>query len=254
LKLNLIEFKKIAFINLQGHNMPLFLLESGQTLTTLFQRGITLSVGLAMVLAGGAIAQTTPPSSDITSSTRFACQYSDGQYTVMYYPQSQPGQAYPWATPTELGGGWTEERRCNEISRRLESYRPDGLLEMQTGLENGYNTICVTTQQDASCRIVLTVPPGQDPLVTRDRVFENLAVADRGQQTDSVTTFTGGDDGILNRIGEALNIDLPGSRRSNSDSINLRPFLDAADGGTGTRLQGGIPAQSSPQLNPDSFR
>ncbi|NJN90156.1 MAG: hypothetical protein HC878_07090, partial [Leptolyngbyaceae cyanobacterium SL_5_14] len=104
----------------------------------------------------------------------------------MYYPQSQPGQAYAWATPTELGGGWTEERRCNEISRRLEFYRPDGLLEMQTGVENGYSTICVTTQQNASCRIVLTVPPGQDPLVTRDRVFENLAVADRGQQTDSV--------------------------------------------------------------------
>jgi hypothetical protein len=236
--------------------MSLSLFDSRQTLTTLFRRGISLSVGLATLgLAGGAIAQTTP-APDITSSTRFACQSIDGQYTVMYYPQSQPGQAYAWATPTELGGGWTEERRCNEISRRLESYRPDGLLEMQTGVENGYNTICVTTQQDASCRIVLTVPPGQDPLVTRNRVFENLAVADRGQQTDSVTTFTGGDDGILNRIGEALDIDLPGSRRSNpsTDSINLRPFLDQADGGTGTRLQGGTPAQSSPQLNPDSFR
>ncbi|MBD2000314.1 hypothetical protein H6G00_27555 [Leptolyngbya sp. FACHB-541] len=235
--------------------MPLSLFGSRQTLTTRLRRGISLSVGLAMGLAGGAIAQTTPQP-DITSSTRFACQSINGQYTVMYYPQSQPGQAYAWATPTELGGGWTEERRCSEISRRLESYRPDGLLEMQTGVENGYNTICVTTQQDASCRIVLTVPPGQDPLVMRNRVFENLAVADRGQQTDSVTTFTGGDDGILNRIGEALDIDLPGSRRSNSstDSINLRPFLDQADGGTGTRLQGGTPAQSSPQLNPDSFR
>lgn len=236
--------------------MPLFQFESRQTLSTLWVRGISLSLGLVTLgLSGGAIAQTTP-APDVTSSTRFACQYTDGQYTVMYYPQSQPGQAYPWATPTELGGGWTEERRCNEISRRLESYRPDGLLEMQTGLENGYDTICVTTQRDGSCRIVLTVPPGQDPLTTRDRVFENLAVADRGQQTDSVTTFTGRDDGILNRIGEALNINLPGSRQSSSSarSINLRPFLDQADGGTGARLQGGTPAQSSPQLNPDRFR
>jgi hypothetical protein len=234
--------------------MPLSLFGSHQAFTAQLFRGIGLSVGLVMGLVGGAIAQTSPQP-DVTSGTRFACQYTDGQYTVMYYPQSQPGQAYAWATPTELGGGWTEERRCNEISRRLEFYRPDGLLEMQTGIENGYNTICVTTQQNASCRIVLTVPPGQDPLVTRDRVFENLAVADRGQQTDSVTTFTGGDDGILNRIGEALNIDLPGGRsNSSANSINLRPFLDQADGGTGARLQGGVPAQSSPQLNPDSFR
>jgi hypothetical protein len=225
-------------------------------LKTLLFRGVSLSVSLVTLgLAGGAIAQTTSPQPDVTSGTRFACQYIDGQYTVMYYPQSQPGQAYPWATPTELGGGWTEERRCNEISRRLEFYRPDGLLAMQTGLENGYDTICVTTQQNTACRIVLTVPPGQDPLVTRDRVFENLAVADRGQQTDSVTTFTGDrGDGILSRIGEALNIDLPGSGRSSSSSINLRPFLDQADGGTGARLQGGVPAQSSPQLDPDRFR
>lgn len=236
--------------------LPL-LLQPYQKLRVLCLRGTSLSIGLATLLSGGAIAQTSPsPQPDITSGTRFACQYTDGQSTVMYYPQSQPGQAYPWATPTELGGGWSEERRCNEIGRRLESYRPDGLLEMQTGTENGYNTICVTTQQNGACRIVLTVPPGQDPLLTRDRVFENLAVADRGQQTDSVTTYADDDgDGILNRIGEALDIDLPSSRQGDrSNSINLRPFLDQTDGGTGARLQGGVSTQSSPQLNPDRFR
>jgi Circadian oscillating protein COP23 len=194
---------------------------------------------------------TTQPS--VTTGTRFECQMVDGQYTVMYSPESQPGQSYPWATPTALGGGWSPELRCNEISRRLESYRPDGLLEMQTGMENGYNTICVTTQQDATCRIVLTVPPGQDPLVTRDRVFENLAVADSGQQTDGVATFSGGDNGLLNQIGDALDLNLPSlsGRSRRADSINLRPFLDRADGGTGTRLQSG---QANPQLNPDRFR
>ena len=238
--------------------LPL-LFQPYQELRVLYLKGMSLSVSLVtLLLSGGAIAQTSPsPQPDITSGTRFACQYTDGQYTVMYYPQSQPGQAYPWTTPTELGGGWSEERRCNEISRRLESYRPDGLLEMQTGVENSYNTVCVTTQQNAACRIVLTVPPGQDPVLTRDRVFENLSVADRGQQTDSVTTYTDADgDGILNRIGEALDIDLPSlsGQRESSNSINLRPFLDQTDGGTGTRLQGGISTQSSPQLNPNRFR
>jgi hypothetical protein len=110
----------------------------------------------------------------------------------MYHPESQPNQGYPWATPGTLGGGWTPELRCNEISRRLELYRPDGLVEMRNAVENNYNTVCVTTQKNPSCRIVLTVPPGQDPELTRNRVFQNLTVADTGERTDAVNTFCRG--------------------------------------------------------------
>jgi hypothetical protein len=201
---------------------------------------------------------TNSGNSSINSDTRFACQTINNQYTVVYYPESQPQQAYPWAVPSQMGGGWTPQSRCAEISRRLESYRPDGLQELQTGVENGYNVICATTQRNPSCRIVLTVPPGQDPVAMRDRVFENLTVADSGQQTEGVAAFQD-DNGrdLLGRIGDALN--LPGlSRHRNSSNngsnngINLRPFLDPADGGTGAQLQNSM---SSPgQLNPDRFR
>jgi hypothetical protein len=180
----------------------------------------------------------------------------NGAYTVMYYPESQPNQAYPWAIPSQLGGGWTPENRCYEITRRLESYRQDGLLELTTGIENGYDTICVTTQVDPTdCRIVLTVPPGQDPQITRDLIFENLLVADDGQQTQGVYTYTSNDGGdILNQIGNVIN----GGGQTNSASpedIDLRPFLDPADGGTGTRLSEGkklpstgtSPSNSQPQ-------
>jgi hypothetical protein len=186
---------------------------------------------------------------------RFTCEYVNGQYTVMYHPQSQPGQSYAWATPTDLGGGWTAERRCGEISRRLESYRPDGLQELSTGVENEYDIVCVTTEQNPSCRIVFTVPPGQDPVATRDRVFENLAVADSGQQTDGVVTLTDEQGNLLDELGNILDLDLPGgisgggSGRSSSGGINLRPFLDRADGGTGEQLRG-----NGRQLNPDLFR
>lgn len=236
-------------------------------------KGIGATTSIATLLLGAATpfvagSHATPVSAsdpyltaqlETDSDPRFSCQMVDGEYTVVYYPQSQPDQAYPWAKPTELGGGWTPERRCNEISRRLEFYRPDGLVEMQTAVENGYNTVCVTTQQVPTCRIVLTVPPGQDPVLTRDRVFENLAVADQGQQTDAVNALTGDrGGGVLNQIGEALNIDLPsmtGRRSSNSRSggINLRPFLDPADGGTGAMLRNSS-APSAPRLNPDNFR
>ncbi|MDX2229590.1 MAG: COP23 domain-containing protein [Leptolyngbyaceae cyanobacterium bins.349] len=198
---------------------------------------------------------TVPP---VTSpGNRFSCQMANGQPTVMYQPESQPGQFYPWAVPSAMGGGWDSARRCSEITRRLESYRADGLQEMQTGFENGYNTICVTTQRFPSCRIVLTVPPGQDAVVTRDRVFQNLTVADSGQQTQGVNTFVGNNrSGILGEVGRWLGIGSPnGDRNANSYSgpINLRPFLDRADGGTGQflRQRSVTPGR---RLNPNNFR
>ncbi len=227
------------------------------------------------VMTGAAVAQsTTSTESDgdvaAAESTaqpdenapRFACQMYNGQHTVMYMPESQPGEAYPWATPTAMGGGWTEETRCAEIARRLEDYRPDGLVELQNSVENGYDIVCVTSEDNPTCRIVFTVPPGQNPEQTRDRVFDNIASANSGEVTQSVYTFQdrnqGGD--ILNQIGEALNINLPGlgglgsqSAGYSGNGIYLKPFLDASDRGTGEFLQDGRPSGGR-QLNPDSFR
>lgn len=207
----------------------------------------------------------TPAPGRTLAGTRFTCQMVNGQYTVMYQPESQPGQAYPWAVPAAMGGGWDPARRCSEITRRLELYRPDGLQEMKTAVENGYNTVCVTTQRMPGCRIVLTVPPGQDPTITRDRVFQNLTVADSGQQTQGVNTFVAGGrgssgiggSGILGDVSRWLNIGIPGSGSSNaysSGNINLRPFLDRADGGTGQYLRNGRSVAPGRRLNPNKFR
>ncbi|GAP95559.1 COP23 domain-containing protein [Leptolyngbya sp. NIES-2104] len=239
-------------------------LEGLTGMRNLVVRGTALSLGALMVAGSAAMAQTAPgdvviptePGGTTTTrpgdttipsptapGTRFACQTNNGQNTVMYFPESQPNQAYPWAVPSTLGGGWSSDRRCNEIARRLESYRPDGLVEMRTGSENGYNTICVTTDRVPSCRIVLTVPPGQDPTVTRDRVFQNLSVADSGQQTQGVVTFGGGRSSVLDQLGRAIGI---GGRRSTTNgNINLKPFLSPRDGGTGERLVGGVKTRSN---------
>ncbi len=213
------------------------------------------------MIAPAAIAQDAGDTDPTASSTRFSCQLADGEYTIMYNPESQPDQLYSWATPEDMGGGWFADRRCAEIGRRLELYRPDGLLELRTDVENGYNTVCATTEANSECRIVFTVPQGQDPLQTRDRVFENLAIANQGQETTAVTTYTSGSDGILRRIGRELGLDLPGGQGSASPSgavpssaaINLRPFLDPADGGTGTALRSQV-QPSGRSLNPEAFR
>lgn len=197
----------------------------------------------------------TGASGTTTSATqsRFSCQMLNGQYTVTYLPQSQPNMAYAWAIPQEMGGNWSPERRCGEISRRLEFYRPDGLIELQTGQENGYNTVCVTTQKTPGCRIVFTVPNGQDPITTRDRVFQNISMADSGQQTQGVTTLTSNQSGStlseLAKLGQSVLGKQGGSvlpkGNALASGIDLRPFLDKADGGTATKLQGGVPTQKT---------
>ncbi|BAZ49363.1 hypothetical protein NIES4103_19750 [Nostoc sp. NIES-4103] len=206
----------------------------------------------------------TSTSPTVVSGTRFVCQPYNGQYTVMYQPQSQPGRYFPWATPARLGGGWDEESRCVAIASRLESYRPDGLQELQTGFLNNQNIVCVTTEANPSCRIVLTVPPGKDVYTVRNNVFQNLLAADSGQETIGVNTYT-------NRRGTAVN-DIynlgrtllgSGNNRvtSSKSGINLKPFLDPKDGGTAKKLQNGVairrqsqPSQVPTRLNPGNFR
>ncbi|MGG6240719.1 COP23 domain-containing protein [Nodosilinea sp. AN01ver1] len=230
------------------------------TMTRLLMGGLATTLLLGPLTAHSQ-AQTEPEGTpenapaepaEADTAPRFTCQMQDGRYTVMYSPTSQPGQAYPWAVPEDMGSAWPAERRCATISDRLEQYRPDGLLALETAVENGYNTVCVTTETVPGCRIVFTVPPGQDAAVTRDRVFDNLTIADRGDQTQGVTTFTGGNSDVLGQIGNVLGLPGAASPGRRTSGINLKPFLDPTDGGTGARLNSGSPAGRP--LNPDAFR
>ncbi len=206
---------------------------------------------------------TTPP-----SGQRFSCQTQGGQPVVMYQPKSQPGQYFPWAQPSTMGGGWSSDRRCLEIARRLESYRPDGLIELQTGTKNGYNILCATTEKNPACRIVLTVPVGADPIQTRDRVFGNLTIADSGQQTTAVNTYASRRRSAVRipgtlpdplsellgslPIGDRGTLD-PAPASAGSRGLYLKPFLDPADGGTGAAWADGGTAGGR-RLRPENFR
>jgi hypothetical protein len=250
---------------------------------------LTAAIALSMpLLSNPTVAQIIPVETDIPPSTlprdkpndkaanptdnknaRFSCQVRDGQFIVAYQPKSQPQKYFPWAAPSSMGDGWSPERRCNEISRRLELYRPDGLLEMRTNTENGYNVVCATTDKNSACRIVFTVPNGQDPIATRDRVFGNLATADNGQLTTAVNTYRGRDRSFNGTLSDdrGLGIDLSGingvlgsvlqTNRSTTNvsgnSLYLKPFLDPSDGGTGASFtNSGF--TGGRRLNPDNFR
>lgn len=205
--------------------------------------------------------RTRPSTTTANSGTRFSCQYYSGQYTVMYQPESQPGRYFAWANPRTLGGGWDARKRCETIAQRLEIYRPDGLVELQTAVENRQNTVCVTSESNPSCRIVFTVPPELDPYVVRNSVFQNLTAAENGEQTVGVNTYTsqGGSNGISSIYNLSRSV-LGGKKPvSSKDPINLKPFLDRSDRGTATGLRNGVAlnrpsTQPSNRLDPNKFR
>ncbi|NJM49057.1 MAG: hypothetical protein HC860_25215 [Alkalinema sp. RU_4_3] len=199
---------------------------------------------------------TTLPGNIPLKSVAFSCRTNLGQPTVMYQPESQPNQYYAWAVPSQMGGGWSPERRCAEIASRLEEYRADGLVEMTTGKENGYNTVCVTTDRNGACRIVFTVRAagsGDDP---RSRLSKFSLRRMSGQTTQGVYTYTsrGGNDlGNLGlgEVGSLLNGLFGGSKAQTTQpaiaplsGIDLRPFLDRADGGTGSKLMQAAPKKT----------
>jgi hypothetical protein len=228
----------------------------------------------AILTASSAGAQYGPPTPQTSvpsggNQARFMCESIDNQSTVTYHPVDRPGDKYPWAVPTTMGSNWTTFKRCTEIARRLEEYRRDGLKELRTDVKNQYNTVCVTTEKNSECRIVFTVPLGQDAIATRDSVFRNLTMADSGQKTTGVNTFAeGGDNGFGSILGQIMpTVGNLGNSSSNpvpalqtKDSIDLRPFLSTKDGGTATQLRAPI-ANTKPnttsgikKLNPHRFR
>lgn len=202
---------------------------------------------------------TSSSSQTVDSATRFSCQMDNGSYTVMYSPQSQSSQYFAWATPQTLGGGWDAQKRCASIAQRLETYRPQGLLELRTSTLNGYDVLCVTTEANPACQLVLTVPPGRDAYQVRNDVFQNLISADSGQQTIGVNTYRGG--GLEDAVNLGRTLLGNGKKVVSREAIQLKPFLDKKDGGSGNLMRNvkktnpqTRPSQAGNKLNPDRFR
>jgi Circadian oscillating protein COP23 len=220
----------------------------------------------AVLTASSAGAQYGPPTPKTSvpsggTQARFMCESLNNQLTVTYHPIDRAGDKYPWAVPSTMGSNWNASKRCTEIARRLEEYRLDGLKELRTEVKNQYDTVCVTTEKNSECRIVFTVPKGQDAITTRDSVFRNLTMADSGQRTTGVTTFTDSGNSSFGNIFGNFGGNMPSTPATAQmrDSIDLRPFLSTKDGGTATQLRAPSTTvnpvnNGSSKLNPDRFR
>ncbi len=128
---------------------------------TLAVAGFTLS---------SAIALTSKPAS--AAPTTFQCITSGSGYaTIAVAGGKKTNPLITYNNPVFSGSGFTPQRRCQEISGRLETAVANnggklrGLL-LTVGEVNGYDVICYVNNNQSGCNsrnLLMTLPPGTNP-------------------------------------------------------------------------------------------
>ncbi len=128
----------------------------------------------------------------VKKSDRFSCELrmdttrGKDVWTVIY---DSDKRIQPWlGIVIPMGGGWTPARRCEEIERRLDNYRQDGLVALfsRTVLNTpGQEVICAKTLSNGNnCSLVLTLNVGVDGYVALQDMTEALRTGETVYHSD----------------------------------------------------------------------
>ncbi|GGA58881.1 COP23 domain-containing protein [Okeania sp. KiyG1] len=121
--------------------------------------------GLLMEVVGFIDLVKDWPTLLVKKTDRFSCELKlDGNknqkvWTVMY--DNDKGK-HPWlGIVIPMGGGWTPAKRCEKIEERLEYFRKDGLLSIESRRDPNtpeQEVICAKTKLSGdSCPLLLTL-------------------------------------------------------------------------------------------------
>jgi hypothetical protein len=86
-----------------------------------------------------------------------------------------------WTSNVFDSAGWSQERRCQEVSNRFNQYLKEGRLTyITTGRINGLPVICTAASRGGACDgLLYTLKPGQDATSTLQNLLE-IRVKARG--------------------------------------------------------------------------
>lgn len=133
--------------------------------------GLTI-ISILIGAAGLAISvNKNYPRPMVDNETRFSCNLEadadrGGEvWTVKYQAKGKKSEAW-LKIVTAFGKEWSEFARCDEIARRLEMFRQDGLMSIDARQDPntpGQAVICAKTKVSANnCPLLLTLKPGVD--------------------------------------------------------------------------------------------
>lgn len=133
--------------------------------------------GIVAILQFCGITLIKPP-----QSVTFICGVSrDGVPTTFAQETTNGGipkskSVIRWVSDFGDKVNYTPQKRCEEVSNRLQNYSNQGLLNyITTGKENGLDTICVAKDKERGgpCLLLWTLKPGTNPKLVRHQLLSD---------------------------------------------------------------------------------
>jgi len=93
-----------------------------------------------------------------------------------------------WTSTTFEAAGWSQERRCQEVSNRFNTYLQQGRLAyITTGRINGLPVICTARSNGGACDgLLYTLKPGQNATATLQNLLK-IRVKARGPLNETTS-------------------------------------------------------------------
>lgn len=142
----------------------------------------------AMACAGGyCLAQQTVEAS--VTARGFVCSSAAGApATNVVTADGRQVPVIRWTSSTFSDAGWSQQRRCQEVSARFDGFFKQGRLAyITTGRMNGLPVICTAANNGGACDgLLYTLKPGQDATSTLKNLLE-IRVKARGPLNETTS-------------------------------------------------------------------
>ena len=141
---------------------------------------VSAVLALATVLSSLGLAFTK--SAEAAPRT-FSCKMFSGAWTTFVNESGKPEkQMIRWTSEFGALAGYTPERRCKEVTNRMNKYVSESGQYITHGTMNNLNVICTTDDLGKDClHLLYTLKPDQDPKLTLEDLF-NLSRSTLGPQ------------------------------------------------------------------------
>lgn len=156
----------------------------------------TVSVAATLIGYLCAACLTSSPASAGVTARSFVCGSAAGApATNVVTADGRQVPVIRWTSTTFNDAGWSQERRCQEVSSRFDTFLKQGRLAyITTGRINGLPVICTAVSNGGACDgLLYTLKPDQDATATLKSLLE-IRVKARGP---------------LNETNERLYVSLP---------------------------------------------
>jgi len=132
---------------------------------------------------------TVPAAQAAPAAVRFVCGSTQGVPSTNVVKQD--GKQVPvirWTSTTFESSGWSQERRCHEVSGRFNTYLQQGRLAyITTGRINRLPVICTAKTKGGPCDgLLYTLKPGQNATSTLKNLLE-IRVKARGPLNETTS-------------------------------------------------------------------